>query len=363
MRSLPFNFASATGVHALVTLTKPSETLRWTTWNQSVTIGGNTWSPAAGADQTSIQFTGDGSPSNADLKISAITGGLIQPGEATSGALDGLPVKIEIFDIGNIGAGTFDMVPSATIGSCVEDSNNIVTLAVQGPIALAQGPLAEQYTLTCKAALGDNRCKVPIVVPDIGRNQAYIKVSHAGGIIPSQVYGRVKTGILGNNSDYANVYFECTTEGTTASIAPTYDPVVGHTTTDGTAVFTARNAFVRWAVGQGLTFFEVQLGAMPDPRASSGSDPTHAWFVLGILIPRTGPLVGRKIPIRAFDSTTFIVTLFEPYALSYFPVGTQFDIVAGDDLLISTCAAKFANSINFRGTPFVPASDIILGQT
>ncbi len=51
------------------------------------------------------------------------------------------------------------MLPGATVGSAQEDANGVVILAVQGPLTTARKPMAEIYTLTCKAALGDARCK------------------------------------------------------------------------------------------------------------------------------------------------------------------------------------------------------------
>ena len=54
---------------------------------------------------------------------------------------------------------------------------------------------------------------------------------------------------LTGNRDCYNVYedriYECTTAGTTASTPPTYSKTLGATTTDGTAVFTARQAWTR----------------------------------------------------------------------------------------------------------------------
>jgi hypothetical protein len=47
-------------------------------------------------------------------------------------------------------------------------------------------------------------------------------------------------------ADFDDRIYECTSAGTThATVQPSYDPTVGTTTTDGSAVFTAREGFTR----------------------------------------------------------------------------------------------------------------------
>src|ERR1700722_12584160 len=135
MRSPPFTFSTALGIHAAIAIIRPTTVLRFTTASSNQTFSGNTFVPYGAANLTQIQYLGDGSPANADVRIQAISGGLIEPGDAASGALDGLPISIGLFDIGNPSAGLFEMMPGATIGSALEDSDGVVTIAAQGPLA------------------------------------------------------------------------------------------------------------------------------------------------------------------------------------------------------------------------------------
>jgi hypothetical protein len=359
MRSPPFTFSTALGIHAAIAITKPTTVLRFTTASSNQTFSGNTFVPYGAANLTQIQYLGDGSPANADVRIQAISGGLIEPGEAARGALDGLPISIGLFDIGNPSAGLFEMMPGATIGSALEDSDGVVTIAAQGPLAQAKAPVVELFTVICKAKFGDDRCKIPLDVPDIGRNVAFVRPDIATGLMRvKDAYGRVRTGTTGDNSDYANIIYQCTVGGTTAAIAPTYDPTVGNLTVDGTATFIAQDAWLRYAVGSAISLYQVQLTALPDPLATSDAN----WFALSNLIPRSGPLTGQRLPIRSFDNSTFIATLFEPYPMSNFPTGTQFDIHRGCDHRLSTCVEVFANVKNFRGTPYAPGADLALSR-
>ena len=114
--------------------------------------------------------------------------------------------------------------------------------------------------------------------------------------------GRVRTGSAGTVEDYADVYFECTAAGTTAAVAPVYDPTIGASTVDGTATFIARDAWLRAARATAINSFQIQLAALPDPRAT---DPT--WYVpIANIYVRSGPLAGTKIQWRPSRLQRFV---------------------------------------------------------
>jgi len=181
-------------------------------------------------------------------------------------------------------------------------------------------------------------------VPDIGRGVAFVtQATPALFIKTSDVWGRVFQG-----GSYNDITYECTTAGTThPTVQPVYPTIIGGTVTDGSAVFTARKAWLVAAIGHATDFFIIQLTATPNP------EPT----ITGNIIPQDGPLAGLKIPIKAFDSGTNIVTTFEPFAPSNFPTGTHFLIHRGCDKLFATCRDVFLNKDNFRGVPYAPGTD------
>jgi hypothetical protein len=349
MRALPFTAATSRGIHALITIELFAATLRLTTADFDIVLGGFTWKASAAVNITQILYSTDGTPTAADIRISP-DGTTLRAGVAARGLFDGRPVKIEIFDVANPSAGTYDMVPNAIVGSIQEDSNGVVVLAAQGPLAFLRGPMTEVQTITCKARFGDDRCHIPLDVPVIGRGVAFVTQATPSLFVRTRdVWGRVL-----QSGSYHDLAYECTTAGTThASVQPTYPTVVGGTVTDGTAVFTARAAWLVAAVGQALTFFDIQLTATPNP------EPT----ILGNIIPQDGPLAGLKIPIRAFDSGTNIVTSFEPFAPANFPVGTNFLIHRGCDKILETCRDDFENLNNYQGTPYAPGADFRTGRS
>lgn len=348
MRSFPFTAATARGIHALLTIELFNSTLYLTTADTDITISGTTWSATGAVNITQILYTTDGTPAGADIRV-APDGTNIMAGWGAQGRFDGRPITVEIFDIADPDSGTYDMIPGAVIGSASEDSNGQITLAVVGASSLLNGPATEIYSTTCRAKFGDDRCKIPLDVPLVARGTAYITQASAS----SWKYTRQVWVRAYQSGSYHDLVYECTTAGTThATVEPIYPTSAGSTVTDGTAVFTARAAKLVAATGSATDFFTIQLTATPSPV------PTP----LGNIIPQSGPLTGLKIPIRAFDSGTNEVTLFEPYATSNFPIGTSFLIHPGCDKLATTCRDDYSNLANFRGEPYAPAANILTGR-
>jgi hypothetical protein len=346
MRTIPFTVLTARGIHALLTITFADDTtLMVTTADSDVTIGDNTWSATAAVNITQIQFTADGTPSGADIRLMAMAGSLVPPGRGSFGYFDGLPITVELFDVRNPGSGTINYIPGATIGSVQEDTNGVVVLAVQGPSSIMRGPMTEVYTAVCKARLGDDRCREPLDVPFVQRGTQYQPVDTPGFAATRYSWVRVE----GNN----DVVYQVTTGGSTdPTTQPTYSVTIGDTVTDGSVVFTVRQARMVRVTGQAIDFYNIQLTSTPSNNPSA----------LGNIIPRSGPLANVKIPIKAYDTGTLIATMAEPYAMSNFPVGTIFDIHRGCDRLLATCRDVFNRLKNMRATPYAPGADVTTGR-
>ena len=134
---------------------------------------------------------------------------------------------------------------------------------------LAQNTL-QLYGPDCRADLGDSRCRFPLWPGVVARGTAYaagqfVRASNpAGGTYAS---------------DFDDRIYECTSAGTThATVQPTYEVTVGNTTTDGTAVFTAREGFTR-ASEVALVDNDRELHA--DAALDAYAD---GWFDEGLLV-------------------------------------------------------------------------------
>ena len=117
-----------------------------------------------------------------------------------------------------------------------------------------------------------------------------------------------------------------------------------------TAVFIARNAWLRAARGEAIDNFTIVFDALPDPRAAD-----DAWFApLANLFIRSGSLKNTKLPIATWSSADLTVTLAMPIDPAAVPPHTQMEIHRGCDLTHEVCFTVFNNIINRRGEEFVP---------
>lgn len=85
------------------------------------------------------------------------------------------------------------------------------------------------------------------------------------------------------------------------------------------------------------------------------------WFTHGIVEWTSGANAGRRAEVLAHDRTgsVAILTLLEP-PVRAMSAGDSFVLRAGCDKRLATCAAKFANTANFRGFAHIPGQDTIL---
>ncbi len=84
------------------------------------------------------------------------------------------------------------------------------------------------------------------------------------------------------------------------------------------------------------------------------------WFANGLLTFTSGAVDGQSFAIRS-DSKMggqHILELWQP-PLTVIEVGDTFTVTAGCDKTLSDCRLKFANTINFRGFPYIPTSSRI----
>jgi uncharacterized phage protein (TIGR02218 family) len=85
------------------------------------------------------------------------------------------------------------------------------------------------------------------------------------------------------------------------------------------------------------------------------------WFNGGLITWTSGANAGRSMEIKGHWIASGIVMLeFWRSMADAIAVGDTFSVVAGCDKTFSTCKAKFSNSVNFRGFPYIPGSTYML---
>jgi uncharacterized phage protein (TIGR02218 family) len=84
------------------------------------------------------------------------------------------------------------------------------------------------------------------------------------------------------------------------------------------------------------------------------------WFSGGKLTWTGGANAGRAMEVKRHGLTATQVSIELWQAMSEaVAVGDAFTVTAGCDKQFSTCKAKFANAVNFRGFPYMPGNDAI----
>ncbi len=94
----------------------------------------------------------------------------------------------------------------------------------------------------------------------------------------------------------------------------------------------------------------------------TGLDTFEAgWFAFGTLDWTTGANARRRVEVlsHAIVDSVAILTLLEAPVRPIAP-GDGFVARAGCDKRLTTCDAKFANVVNFRGFPHIPGDDTVL---
>lgn len=86
-----------------------------------------------------------------------------------------------------------------------------------------------------------------------------------------------------------------------------------------------------------------------------------AWFTGGKLTFTSGANEGRAMQIKRHALSAGVAS-FELWQQMSEPLapGDTFTVTAGCDKQFATCKAKFANTINFRGFPYMPGNDAVI---
>lgn len=316
-----------------------------------ITVDGQVYESAYGYDRTATGNRVGLEVSDVDVN-GLLNSGFIDRDDIRAGLYDNAEVRISIVNYKSPDDGTIAL-KRGFLGEVITAPSGLFRAQLAGLRSRLQQKIIERTSPTCRAQFGDSRCTVPINPDVIERNTDY----SVGDFV------RVATDPGSTSEIYGNRIYECTAAGTTAGTEPTYDKTVGNTTTDGTAVFTARQAWTRHGSIASVTDKRVFTVNVTESRA------VDDWFNLGVITFESGPNAPQSFEVKDWDQSSNEITLFIP--LPETPtVGNAFIIRPGCDKRRTTCREKFAlagttdyangNVINFRGEPDLPGQDAAL---
>jgi uncharacterized phage protein (TIGR02218 family) len=93
----------------------------------------------------------------------------------------------------------------------------------------------------------------------------------------------------------------------------------------------------------------------------SGLAPfANGWFTHGLLTFTSGAADGQSVEVKQHAKTGDLVSI-ELWSRARLPLAPDqtFIVTAGCDKRVTTCRAKFANVVNFRGFPHMPGNDFL----
>lgn len=328
----------------------------FTSHDQDLVVSGVTYKSAAGFSRSAIASDATMGVDNLDV-VGYFDDSAIKETELRAGLFDYAAVNIFIVNWADLTQGIMKL-RRGWLGEAALTKQGIYRCELRGLSQALSQTIGEVYTPGCRADLGDAKCGVPIAPILMLRNTAYIASSNLTGLGAFAALHVPDPTISASDSTvYRDKMFVCSTAGTTAAVAPLYDYTPGHTTADGTAVFTCLEAWTRCAVITAVDVDGVSLDVSfpyPDPRMVDN------WFAWGLAIWESGPNLGAACEIKASLVANNAVQLF---------VRPRFAAAVGDKITVSVgcnhsilgdCVAKFGNAVNFRGEPFVPGVDAML---
>lgn len=318
--------------------------------------GTQTYKASSSYNRSAIK-TDDGlSVDNLDL-LGVFDDDDIKETELRAGLFDYAVVEIFVINWNNVSDGVVKM-RKGWLGEVTFLYSGAFIVELRGLTQAFSRRIGEVYTAECRADLGDSRCKVPIYPDEVQRNTAYAVgdyVRASNDPSPSLT------------EDYDDRIYQCTTAGTTAGTQPAYDTTVGNDTTDGTAVFTAEEAWSRACQVTAVDSSEPRKKFTVTELTPNTGGPRGGFaddfMNNGAAIFETGDNAGVGMEIRDFtaDDGVTIEQVIELY------LDLPFDIQVGDKLRAypgcdkrrTTCIDKFDNIVNMRAEPFIPGVDSI----
>lgn len=357
-KTVPTNLAThldtgRTTLTTIWTITRTDGTIvRLTELDQDLTVGGQVYTAAFGYSRSALDNKSGLDAEEIELE-GILNASYIDRTDVIAGLYDGAVLVISAVNFEAPDDGTI-ILKRGRLGRIGIRPDGRFTAEFISLRSFLEQSIIEVATPTCRAQLGDSRCTVPTDPPVRAASTEYA----LGDFV--KVF---TTGSGTEQRDLENRIYECTTAGTSAVSLPTFNTTVGATTTDGTAVFTAREAWTRHAVVLNVIDNRIFDLTITESRA------VNDWFNQGFVRFETGNNANRRFEIKDWVSSSSRLTLFLP-APRTIQIGDRLAITPGCDRRRSTCAAKwqiagstnFANGnvINMRGEPDLPGKDAVL---
>jgi len=259
------------------------------------------------------------------------------------------------------------------------------TCELRGLMQALQQNLLEYYSPSCRAHLGDGRCKKSLVgltatgsVTTAINNRAWLDTSLVQTTaVVQKAIATVLPGVnptpgllptwplLQGITNEAHARVHAVGHGLSSGQQVSFSGVTGMTQINGmtgTVAYIDANTFtvnIDTTLGSlpYAPFFKVLGFGVYTGGGIVTLLPASEYYQNGLVTWLTGLNTGLKMEVKRYAIGS--LELFEamPYTVA---MGDTYTVSAGCDKQLSTCRDRFANVINFRGEPHLPGNDALM---
>lgn len=331
---------------------KDGQVFGFTDLDRDMTYGGLTYLSAGGYTHSQIDSKGDLSTGNMEVNALFDSEVITQP-DIEAGLWDFATVVIYLVNYADLTMGAATLT-SGVLGQ-VTIKNGQFSVELRGIEQMMQQTSGEMFQPTCRATLGDARCKVnlgPMTASgtvdavtdsftwtDASLTQTGPTVPYTdsrGHKIPTQSPYTIKVVPPTGGAFVANISVTDSAGAPWTQVGSSPGAKQYSVATDGTYTYSSGDAGA-----QVFMSYSYSIG----------------YFAYGSVTFTSGENAGYSTEVKSFAPGVVTVALPLPFPVA---PGDTYTIVAGCDRLFGTCRDRFSNVSNFRGEPYVPGVDTIL---
>lgn len=327
--------------------------LGFTDHDQDIVYNGVTYYASTGFIPSDVETTAALNVDNLEVQ-GILTSPAITEADILAGVWDDAVISLSEVNYADLTQGARP-VRTGTVGQ-LKSGRTMFVAEMRGMTQPLQQNILEYYTPSCRAKLGDVRCKVNLAAFTFtGGVTGYISAKAWYDTSLTQTNSTSQKAISGiTQANPASV--TCTAHGFTSGQQIAFSGVNGMTQINGktfVATYVDANHFTINADTS------VATGGY-SPYTSGGTAtlmPQSEYFQNGLVTWTSGLNNSLSMEVKLYNIG--YVELFQPmaYAIS---AGDTYSIKAGCDKQLQTCIKRFNNVINFRGEPFIPGNDQLI---
>jgi uncharacterized phage protein (TIGR02218 family) len=327
----------------------------FTDHDSDITYNGVTYLASSGFTSSDIETTAALNVDNLEAQ-GMLSSPAITEADLIAGLWDDAQIQVMAVNYQDLTQGAMS-VRNGVLGN-VNTKRSLFVAELRGMTQPLQQNILEYYTASCRAKLGDARCKV-VLTPFIfnGSVTTAISVKAWDDTTLTQTNSTTQKTITGI-TQATSAQVTCPAHGFSSGQQVAISGVVGMTQINGKTFQVTYVDVNNFTINCDTSV----AGGLYSAYASGGIAtlmPQSEYFQGGIVQWTSGLNLGLQMEVKLYNIG--YVELFQPapYQVS---VGDTYTIQAGCDKQLQTCISRFNNVINFRGEPFIPGSDSLMAH-